>query len=68
MQRFDVSGMTCSHCAEAVAKAVRSVDPGAKVEVDLVGGKVAVESRCNPSEIAGAIEEAGYTAQELMPG
>ena len=64
MPRFEVSGMTCSHCAEAVAKAVRAVDPGAKVEVDLAGGKVAVQSTSDPSRIAGAIEAAGYGARQ----
>lgn len=64
MLRFDVSGMTCSHCAGAVTKAIQAVDPGAKVEVDLAGGKVAVQSACDPLRIAGAIETAGYGARQ----
>ena len=64
MLRFDVSGMSCGHCAETVLKAVRAIDPSAKVEVDLAGGKVEVESTLEPSRIAQAIEAAGYGAHQ----
>ncbi len=63
MLRFKVSGMSCDHCAQAVTKAVKIVDSDAKVDVDLVGGEVAVQSVGDPSKIAAAIEAAGYTIQ-----
>ena len=60
-QRFDVEGMTCGHCARAVGEAVRRVDPAAKVEVDLAGGRVVVDSSATRERIAEAIRGEGYT-------
>jgi copper chaperone len=59
-QTFQVQGMTCGHCAGAVAQAVKSVDPQAEVKVDLASGKVEVQSGGDPAAIARAIEEEGY--------
>jgi copper chaperone len=63
MFNFEVSGMSCEHCAQTISKAIRSVDPGAKVEVDLAAGQIAVQSAGDPSKFVAAIEAAGYGAQ-----
>ncbi|MGZ5195053.1 MAG: heavy-metal-associated domain-containing protein [Ramlibacter sp.] len=60
-QTFDVKGMTCSHCERAVTQAVKSVDPGAQVKVDLPTGKVEVQTAQPREVIAHAIAEEGYT-------
>lgn len=60
MLRLKVSGMTCGHCVRAVAKAVRSVDEGAAVNVDLGTGEVTVRGKADASAVAAAIETAGY--------
>lgn len=36
MYSLSISDMTCSHCAGTVEKAVKSVDPNARVTVDLL--------------------------------
>jgi len=59
-QSFQVQGMSCGHCANAVTQAVRSVDPQAEVKVDLPTGKVEVQSQQDHAAIARAIEEEGY--------
>ena len=59
-QTFQVQGMTCGHCAGAVAQAVKSVDPQAEVKVDLASGKVEVQSDQDRADLAKAIEEEGY--------
>jgi copper chaperone len=59
--RFDVQGMTCGHCARAVTEAVKRIDASARVEVDLAGGKVQVESSAQREPLAAAIREEGYT-------
>jgi copper chaperone len=59
-QTFQVQGMTCGHCANAVTQAVKSVDPDAEVKVDLPTGKVEVRTGSDPTRIAQAIEEEGY--------
>jgi len=60
-QTFDVKGMTCSHCERAVTQAVKSVDPGAQVKVDVPAGKVEVQTAQPREAIAKAIAEEGYT-------
>ncbi|MBK6005570.1 heavy-metal-associated domain-containing protein [Ramlibacter ginsenosidimutans] len=59
-QTFQVQGMSCGHCVNAVTQAVRSVDPQAEVKVDLPTGKVDVQSAQDRAAIARAIEEEGY--------
>ena len=63
MPIFDVTGMTCNHCARAVTQSIREIDPEASVKVDLPGGRVEVDSRADAAAIAAAINEAGYGAR-----
>ena len=64
MQNFNVTGMTCEHCARAVKNAVHSVDPGAAVEVDLDRGRVTLRDEVAPaSRIIDAIAAEGYAAE-----
>ncbi len=60
MIELKVSGMTCNHCAMAVTRAVREIDPAAEVRVDLAAGKVEVEGKAAAAQLAAAITEAGY--------
>jgi len=59
-QVFDVQGMSCNHCAKAVTKAVKQLDPQAQVQVDLAANKVEVESTQAREAIAKAIADEGY--------
>ena len=63
MIEFDVQAMSCSHCVDAVTRAIKLVDPQAKIEVDLAGKKVKVESGRDRAFIAGALAEAGYPTE-----
>jgi copper chaperone len=70
MLAFRIDDMTCGHCASTITKAVRAIDAGAKVEIDLPQHLV----RIDPTKVAGrelskAITEAGYTPVpvELQP-
>ena len=60
MYSFDVSGMSCGHCAAAVTRSIHSQDPAAKVDIDLAQHRVDVQSRLARPDIARAITEAGY--------
>lgn len=62
MQVFNVQGMTCAHCVRAVTSAIQEQDPMAQVQVDLAKGEVRVQSQLVPEQVAGLIEEEGYTA------
>lgn len=59
-QIFDVSGMSCSHCEQAVTRAIRRIDPEAEVRIDLAQGRVEVQSLEPRDAIAHAITEEGY--------
>jgi copper chaperone len=60
MIEFEVKDMSCGHCASVITKTVKLVDPEAKVQVDLGGKKVTVESTEDRTSFAEAITEAGY--------
>ena len=58
---FNVEDMTCGHCASAISKAVKEVEPQATVEVDLAAKTVRVDGVSNAAEIREAISAAGFT-------
>jgi len=60
MIEFEVKNMSCGHCVGMVTQAVKLVDPDAKVEVDLGGKKVKIESDKNRASFAEALAAAGY--------
>ncbi len=60
MLRFQVEGMTCGHCVQAVTNAVKSADPQADVVVNLPSKQVTVETAAGQEVIAAAIRQAGY--------
>ena len=62
VESFNVVGMTCGHCVDAVSSEVSKIDGVTKVEVDLTSGAVTVESDrpVDPNAFAAAIDEAGY--------
>ncbi|MEI2302206.1 heavy-metal-associated domain-containing protein [Ensifer sp. MJa1] len=62
MYHLNIPDMTCGHCAGAVEKAVKSVDPNAKVAVDLDAKSASIDSPVASDAFVSAIEEAGYQA------
>ena len=62
-QKFNVTGMTCGHCVQAVQNALQTVDPEAQVTVDLPTGHVDVVSEQPRQDLRAAIENAGYEVQ-----
>lgn len=60
MLEFNVPAMSCGHCVGVITQTLKQVDPQARVEVDLPGKKVKVESSRNRDALAGALAEAGY--------
>lgn len=60
---LNVEGMSCSHCVNAVTKAVGALDGVSAVQVDLEGKTVSVEHdaiKCPVDKIQLEIEEQGY--------
>jgi len=57
---FDIPAISCGHCVKAVTEAVQSLDPAAKVSVDLASKKVRVETSQDRTALVAALTEAGY--------
>ena len=65
MIQFQVSDMTCGHCAATITKAVKAVDGAAEVNIDLATHRVQVASRAAADVVQAAIREAGYSPQPV---
>jgi len=62
-ETLNVEGMSCMHCVNAVKKSVGSLPGVSRVEVDLMGKKVAVDfesEQVTLDEIRTQIEDTGY--------
>jgi copper ion binding protein len=59
---YQVKGMTCSHCVNAVSSEVGALPGVRAVEVNLQTGAVTVSSDqpLDTDAVRGAVEEAGY--------
>jgi len=61
MLTLQVSGMTCGGCAVAIERALGAAVPGAKVDVDVRKGIVAVAAQpAQQDTVTAAIEDAGF--------
>ena len=63
---FQVGGMTCGHCQQAVTAEISAVPGVETVVVDLTSGTVTVSANepVDRADIAAAVDEAGYS---LLP-
>ena len=61
-QQFQISGMTCGHCVQAVTEELSALDGVQGVEVDLDSGTATVRSSAelDLAAVQGAVDEAGY--------
>lgn len=59
---FQVRGMSCGHCVDAVQSEVSAIDGVTAVDVDLTTGQVAVtaDTPVDPAAVKAAVDEAGY--------
>ncbi|MBA3520199.1 MAG: heavy-metal-associated domain-containing protein [Rhizobiales bacterium] len=65
MLKLNVPDMTCGHCASTVEKAVKSVDPAAKVNVDLGSKTVTVDTVADETKVKDVIRSAGYENEKM---
>lgn len=66
MLAYRVEDMTCGHCASTIRTAVRAVDAGAKVDVDLAQHTVRIDpTDADGRDFSKAITDAGYTPVPL---
>jgi copper chaperone len=58
---YQVTGMTCGHCVQAVTTEVSAIDGVTDVQVDLESGRVDVTGENVTDEaVRAAVDEAGY--------
>ena len=59
---YQVTGMTCGHCASAVTKELSALADVSDVQVDLPTGQVTVcsDRPLDREAVRAAVEEAGY--------
>ncbi|GIE96197.1 heavy-metal-associated domain-containing protein [Paractinoplanes rishiriensis] len=59
---YTVTGMTCSHCVQAVTGELSALPGVAAVQVDLASGAVTVTSEAPlaADDVRAAVDEAGY--------
>jgi copper chaperone len=61
MTTYDVTGMTCGHCAQAVTAEVEAIEGVHAVRIDVETGRVTVEGEgFTDAQVAAAVDEAGY--------
>ncbi|UJL48410.1 heavy-metal-associated domain-containing protein [Corynebacterium diphtheriae] len=61
---YQVTGLTCGHCAKSVTQALQALPQVDDVQIDLAAGGVStvtVTGVVPPEMVCRAIEEAGYT-------
>lgn len=65
-KKFEIEGMTCAACVNAVEKAVKKIDPEIEVNVSLMTHSMDVKSdkEIDSDTILKAVENAGYGALE----
>ena len=63
---YEVTGMTCEHCVNAVKGEISQLTGVDQVNVELEGGKVTVTSVApvDDAEIRAAVEKAGYQVRD----
>jgi copper ion binding protein len=58
---YQVTGMTCGHCVQAVTSEVSAIDGVTDVQVDLESGRVDVTGEnVTEDDVRAAVDEAGY--------
>lgn len=63
---YQVKGMSCDHCVNAVKQEVERLEGVRRADVDLARGTVSVKSNAplDDAQVGAAVDEAGY---ELVP-
>lgn len=64
MYDLNVKDMSCGHCVGVVTDTIKSLDPAAKVEVNLADKRVRVATHCSLQALGDALADAGYPISE----
>lgn len=68
MDKYNVTGMSCSACSARVEKAVSKVDGVSTCQVNLLTNSMMVDGTASREDIISAVEKAGYGASPAEGG
>ncbi|WOD14202.1 heavy-metal-associated domain-containing protein [Paraburkholderia kirstenboschensis] len=57
---FEVKDMSCGGCANSITRAVNSVDPAARLDIDVTTKVVKIDSTLPLDRLVAVIEQAGF--------
>ena len=60
MQAFEIQSMTCGSCAGRITRAIKDLDPQARLEVDVKQRTVRIDTTENRPTLVAVLTEAGY--------
>jgi copper chaperone len=60
MQAFEIQSMTCGSCAGRITRAIKDLDPRARLEVDVKQRTVRIDTNEDRPSLVAALTEAGY--------
>jgi copper chaperone len=63
MTTYKVPDMTCGHCAGVVTETLKSLDPAAEINVEVMKKEISVKSTASADKILAALADAGYPAK-----
>ncbi|GAB4378811.1 MAG: heavy-metal-associated domain-containing protein [Calditrichia bacterium] len=63
--QFKVPDMTCGHCKMTIENSIRRLTSVQRVDIDLNQKIVEVEGTVDREQVQTAIEQAGYTVEDL---
>ncbi len=66
MLEFEVKAMSCGHCVGVITKAIAALDPTAKVQCELPGHRVLVQTAQPRAAVAQVLKEAGYPPTPVL--
>ena len=66
--KLNVPNIACDGCAETITESIHTVEPDAKVDVDVKAKTVTVEAQASEESIKQAIVAAGYTVEGYQHG
>ncbi|MGV8987742.1 MAG: heavy-metal-associated domain-containing protein [Cypionkella sp.] len=61
MLDLTIPDMTCGGCARGVTAAIKAIDPGAELVIDIDTHKVQVKTSATAEAVKAAVVEAGFT-------
>ncbi|MBI1171472.1 copper chaperone [bacterium] len=61
MLDLTIPDMTCGGCARGVTAAIKAIDPGAELVIDIDSHKVQVKTSATAEAVKAAVVEAGFT-------